>query len=175
MAAPELKDRVVIAHGVSKTYSMTGWRIGFLAGPEPLAKAAATLQSQSTSNPCSVAQMAALAAYRGPQETVELMRRTFDRRRRLALDIINRAPGFSCPEPKGAFYLLPDVSACFGRVLGGVKINSSEDLASVLLKRCLVASVPGSYFGREGALRFSYAASDADLERGLGAVAKFLS
>jgi aspartate aminotransferase len=175
MAAPKLFDRVVIAHGVSKTYSMTGWRIGFLAGPESLAKAAGKFQSQTTSSPCSVAQKAALAALEGPQEEAELMRRTFEQRRLLALDILNHTAGFSCLEPKGAFYLLPDVSENFGRVLEGIKIQDSEDLAQVLLNQCLVACVPGDFFGRPGTLRFSYAASDDDLRRGLTKIAKFLA
>jgi aspartate aminotransferase len=175
MAAPELKDRVVIAHGVSKTYSMTGWRIGFLAGPEPLAKAAAKIQSQSTSNSNSIAQKAALAALEGPQDTVMEMRDTFDRRRRLVLELLGKIPGVDCPEPKGAFYVFPDFSKHFGRTLGGAKVESSDDLASVLLKECRVATVPGSGFGEDRSIRLSYAVSEEELREGLERMASLLS
>jgi aspartate aminotransferase len=174
MVCPDLSDRTVIAHGVSKTYSMTGWRIGFLAGPEPLAKAAAKLQSQTTSNPNSVAQKAALAALTGPQDCVEQMRRTFDRRRRLVLERLAAVDDVDCPEPQGAFYVFPDVSRLFGRSLAGVVVNTSDDLASVLLAKIQVATVPGSGFGQGQALRLSYAASEADLERGLARLTELL-
>jgi aspartate aminotransferase len=175
MAVPELMDRVVIAHGVSKTYSMTGWRIGFLAGPEPLAKAAAKLQGHMTSNPNSVAQKAALAALEGPQECVSEMRETFDRRRRLVLELLGRIPGVDCPEPKGAFYAFPDVSAHFGRTLGGTVVNTSDDLASVLLEKSRVATVPGSGFGEGRSLRLSYAAHEDELRLGLERLGDFLA
>jgi aspartate aminotransferase len=175
MAVPELKDRVVIAHGVSKTYSMTGWRIGYLAGPEPLAKAAAKIQSQMTSNRNSVAQKAALAALEGPQECVADMRATFDRRRRLVMDLLKKIPGVDCPEPKGAFYVFPDISAHFGRTLGGAAIESSDNLASVLLKECRVATVPGSGFGEPRSIRLSYAAHEDELRQGLERLADFLA
>jgi aspartate aminotransferase len=175
MAAPWLQDRIVIAGGVSKTYSMTGWRIGFLAGPEPLAKAAAKIQSQMTSNPNSVAQKAALAALTGPQDAVAGMVESFARRRRLVLELLAAIPGVQCPEPKGAFYVFPDVSGHYGRTLGGQKIQGSDDLASVLLKECLVATVPGSGFKEDRAIRLSYAVSENDLRRGLERIASFLA
>jgi aspartate aminotransferase len=175
MAVPELADRVVIAHGVSKTYCMTGWRIGFLAGPEPVARAAAKIQSQMTSNPNSVAQKAALAALEGPQDSVAAMREVFDRRRRLVVEMLGRIPGVACPEPKGAFYVLPDFSSHFGRTLGGSEVRGSDDLASVLLRECRVATVPGSGFGEERALRLSYAVREDDLRRGLERIAAFLA
>ena len=175
MAVPELKDRVAMAHGVSKTYSMTGWRIGFLAGPEPLAKAAAKIQSQMTSNPNSVAQKAALAALKGPQECVAEMRATFDKRRCLVLELLGKIPGVACPEPKGAFYVFPDFSAHMGRTLGGRLVNDSDDLASVLLKECRVATVPGAGFGAPRSIRLSYAAHEDELRKGLSRMAEFLA
>jgi aspartate aminotransferase len=175
MAVPELKDHVVIANGVSKTFSMTGWRIGYLAGPEQLAKAAGKIQSQATSNPNSVAQKAALAALEGPRERVYEMRDSFDRRRRLTMDLIRRMPGVDCPEPKGAFYVFPDFSAHFGRTLGGTLVRNSDDLASVLLKECRVATVPGSGFGEPRSIRLSYATQEDELRRGLELIAGFLA
>jgi aspartate/methionine/tyrosine aminotransferase len=175
MAAPKLMDRVVIASGVSKTYSMTGWRIGFLAGPEPVAKAAAKIQSQMTSNPNSVAQKAALAALTGPQDEAAAMVVSFARRRRLALDLLSGIPGVQCPEPKGAFYVFPDVSWHYGRTIGGTKIMGSDDLASVLLKECQVATVPGSGFKEDRAIRLSYVVSENDLRRGLERIGSFLA
>ncbi|MDR1658009.1 MAG: pyridoxal phosphate-dependent aminotransferase [Deltaproteobacteria bacterium] len=167
MAAPELQSRVVIAHGVSKTYCMTGWRIGFLAGPEPLARAAAKLQSQMTSNPNSVAQKAALAALEGPQECIDSLREAFGRRRNILVELLRKIPGVTCPEPKGAFYVFPDFSRHFGRTIGRVKIEKADDLASVLLEECQVATVPGSGFGEKRSIRLSYAASDDELRQGL--------
>jgi aspartate aminotransferase len=175
MVAPETKDRTVIVSGVSKTYSMTGWRIGYLAGPESLAKAATRLQSQMTSNANSVAQKAALAALTGPQESATLMLDTFAKRRKLILKLLAAIPGIVCPEPKGAFYVFPDVSRHFGRTLGGVKIQSSDDLASVLLTECLVATVPGSGFKEDRAIRLSYAASEDNISRGLERIANLLA
>jgi aspartate/methionine/tyrosine aminotransferase len=175
MACPALKEKVVIAHGLSKTYSMTGWRMGFLAGSEIVAKAATKIQSQMTSNPNSIAQKAALAALTGPQQCVGLMRDTFARRRKLALDILSKIPGLICPEPQGAFYLFPDVSNHFGRVLGGVEIRDSDDLASVLLKQCRVATVPGSGFGQKGAIRISYATGEEEINRGLNRLGELLA
>ena len=175
MAAPELKDNIVIAHGVSKTYSMTGWRIGFMAGPEPVAKAVAKIQSQSTSNPNSVAQKAATAALEGPDDPFVKMRDVFDKRRRLVLELLAKIPGVDCPEPKGAFYVFPDFSFLFGRTLGGKVVESSDDLASVLLKECLVATVPGSGFGESRSIRLSYATHEDELRQALGRMAEFLA
>jgi aspartate aminotransferase len=175
MVAPETKERTVIVNGVSKTYSMTGWRIGYLAGPEPLSKAATKLQSQMTSNACSVAQKAALAALTGSQDSATVMAETFARRRKTVLELLSAIPGIFCPEPKGAFYVFPDVSQHYGRTLGGVKVQNSDDLASVLLKECLVATVPGSGFMEDRAIRLSYAVSEDDIVKGLGRMAKLLA
>ncbi|MDR2301928.1 MAG: pyridoxal phosphate-dependent aminotransferase [Deltaproteobacteria bacterium] len=175
MVAPETLDRTVIVNGVSKKYSMTGWRIGYLAGPEALAKAVTKIQSQMTSNPNSVAQKAALAALTGPQESALEMVKTFGKRKKLVYEFLSTIPGVVCPEPKGAFYVFPDVSEHYGRTLGGVKINGSDDLALVLLQKSLVATVPGSGFMEDRAIRLSYAVSELDLERGLERIAKLLA
>ncbi|MDR3153904.1 MAG: pyridoxal phosphate-dependent aminotransferase [Deltaproteobacteria bacterium] len=175
MACPGLKDQCIVCHGVSKTYSMTGWRIGFLAAPRPVAKAVAMIQSQMTSNPCSISQKAGLAALIGPREPVERMREAFDSRRRLVLRLLQDMPGFRTPEPAGAFYVFPDIRGLLGRELGGRVIDSSDSLASVFLKECGVATVPGSGFGAEGSIRFSYAASEAELVEGLERIARILA
>ncbi|MDR1082151.1 MAG: pyridoxal phosphate-dependent aminotransferase [Deltaproteobacteria bacterium] len=175
MACPELRDRTVICHGVSKTYSMTGWRIGFMAAPREVAAAVTRVQSQMTSNPCSIAQKAALAALTGPQEPMERMRETFDSRRRLILDLLKDIPGFATPVPSGAFYVFPDVRGLMGRKLAGRTVGSSAELAALLLRECEVAIVPGSGFGREGAVRFSYAASEGEIADGLGRIADLVA
>jgi aspartate aminotransferase len=175
MCCPELKDRTVICHSVSKTYSMTGWRIGFLAAPRGLAKTITKIQSQMTSNPCSIAQKAALAAITGTQEPLQKMRVIFDRRRKLVMKLLGRIPSISTRTPQGAFYVFPDVSRLLGGTLAGTPIASSDDLASVLLKECEVATVPGTAFGQEGALRFSYAASEREIINGFERMTEFLS
>ncbi|MDR1035303.1 MAG: pyridoxal phosphate-dependent aminotransferase [Deltaproteobacteria bacterium] len=175
MACPELKDRTVICHGVSKTYSMTGWRIGFLAAPREVAGAVTRVQSQMTSNPCSIAQKAALAALTGPTEPMIRMRETFDARRKLILKLLKAVPGFETPAPSGAFYVFPDVTGLLGRKLAGETADTSDALASILLRECEVAAIPGSGFGAEGALRFSYAASEDEITEGLGRIAKLVA
>ncbi|MDR2349619.1 MAG: pyridoxal phosphate-dependent aminotransferase [Deltaproteobacteria bacterium] len=175
MAVPDLMDRTVICHGVSKTYSMTGWRIGVMAAPREVARAAAKLQSQMTSNPCSIAQKAALAALTGPREPMRKMFEVFSRRRRLVLDLLRDIPGFETPVPKGAFYVFPDVSKILGDVRDGKIAGNSDDLSSLLLKECEVATVPGSGFGRDEAIRFSYAASEEEIKEGLGRISRFLT
>ncbi|MDR2612473.1 MAG: pyridoxal phosphate-dependent aminotransferase [Deltaproteobacteria bacterium] len=175
MACPELKGQTVICHGVSKTYSMTGWRIGFLAAPQQVAKTVTMIQSQMTSNPCSIAQKAGLAALTGPREPLGRMRDIFDSRRKLALKLLGGIPGFRTPVPAGAFYVFPDVSAILGREIAGRAVCSSDDLAAVLLRECEVATVPGSGFGAEGAIRFSYAASEEEISEGLGRIARLLA
>ena len=150
----ELKERVVILNGVAKTFAMTGWRIGWLAGPEKIARGVAKIQSQSTSNPATPSQFAALAALNGPKEPVEEMRQAFDRRRLLILDLLKDLEVKVDP-PWGAFYILPDFSA----YLKG-RVRDSAGLASYLLEEAMVATVPGVAFGAEGHLRFSYATSD---------------
>ncbi|MBW1713108.1 MAG: pyridoxal phosphate-dependent aminotransferase [Deltaproteobacteria bacterium] len=166
---PEFKDRVVVLNGVSKTYAMTGWRIGYLAGPEKIARAVAKIQSQSTSNPCAIAQVAAAAALDGPSEEVERMRIIFDRRRRLCLDLMTGLEVALDP-PLGAFYIMPDFSAY---LQGPVK--NSTALAEYILDKAQVATVPGQAFGAEGYLRFSYATSEDRIEEGLARIKNALA
>ncbi|MDR1577861.1 MAG: pyridoxal phosphate-dependent aminotransferase [Deltaproteobacteria bacterium] len=175
MVAPELNDQVVITHGVSKSYSMTGWRIGYLAGPSPVAQAAAKIQSQMTSNATSVAQKAALAALTGPQERVAEMRASFAQRRQRILELMAQIPDWTYPNPLGAFYVFPKVSSVFGEKIGGEVIRHADDLARVLLRNALVATAPGTAFGSPEHIRLSYAASLADLEKGLGRIHDFLA
>ncbi len=165
--APEAAPRTVIVNGVAKTYAMTGWRVGWTIAPHELAKATATLQSQSTSNVNNVAQQAALEALTGPQEQVEVMRTAFDRRRRLAVELLRAIPGVQVAEPEGAFYVFPDFSEVLGREIGGRQVDTTLDLAAVLLDEAKVALVPGEAFGAPGSARISYALGDEDLEEGL--------
>ncbi|MDR0882503.1 MAG: pyridoxal phosphate-dependent aminotransferase [Candidatus Adiutrix sp.] len=174
MIEPALYDRTVIAHGLSKTYAMTGWRVGFLAGPEKVARSVAKVQSQTTSNPCSISQKAAVAALNGPQETVGEMVKSFSRRRDLVLRLLADIPGVTCPKPQGAFYVFPDISAYFGKKSGEQVLKTSDDLAGYLLDKAGTAIVPGSGFGDDHTLRLSYAVSDEDIVRGLGRVKEAL-
>jgi len=174
MEEPALYDRTIIAHGLAKTYAMTGWRVGYLAGPKEVARAASKIQSQSTSNPCSISQKAAVAALTGPQDSVAEMVKSFTRRRDLALKLLLDIPGVSCPKPQGAFYVFPDVSSYFGKRSGDKIMRNSDDIAAYLLEHG-AALVPGSGFGDDNSLRLSYAVSDEDLERGLGLVKEALS
>lgn len=157
---PELKDRVVVINGVSKAYAMTGWRIGYCAAPLPIAKAVSKLHGQYTSNASSIAQKAAEAAYNGPQECVEEMRRAFERRRDLIVRLAEDIPGFKVTKPDGAFYLFPEVSSLFGMKAGDKVIANADDLAMYFLEEALVASVSGAAFGAPNCIRFSYAAAD---------------
>jgi aspartate aminotransferase len=175
MAVPELKEQTVVCHGVSKTYSMTGWRIGFMAAPKEIAKAVAKLQSQMTSNPCSIAQKAGLAALTGPKDSLIHMREVFDQRRLLVLRLMKNIPSFTTPMPEGAFYVFPDVSPLMGASVKGRKIQSSADLSSILLQEREVATVPGSGFGYENAIRLSYATSETEITEGLERIVSLLS
>jgi aspartate aminotransferase len=160
---PGVHDRVVIINGVSKAYAMTGWRIGFIAGPEWLVKACNKLQGQYTSGPCSVSQKAAEAAYRGTQEPVEEMRKAFERRRDLIVKLGREIPGFEVNEPQGAFYLFPKCSAYFGQKFGDKVIETASDLAMYLLEEGHVACVGGDSFGSPECIRMSYATSDENI------------
>jgi aspartate aminotransferase len=173
--APSVADRCVIVNGVAKTYAMTGWRVGWIAGPDEIVSAATRLQSHLTSNVSNVSQRAALAALTGPQDRVEEMRRAFDRRRHLAVERLTAMDGVVCPEPRGAFYVFPDVSGVLGREIGGRHVETTLDLADALLDAAKVAVVPGEGFGAPGCLRLSYALSDEDLEEGLDRIADALS
>ena len=164
---PELQERAVVINGFSKAYAMTGWRLGYAAGPQPLVAAMTTLQSHATSNATTFAQVAAIEALQGSQASVETMVRTFRERRDLLLAGLRRLPGLSCPTPQGAFYLFPKVSGLFGRTWRGQVIQSSQQLAELLLERAATATVPGTAFGTEGYLRLSYAASTERLAEAL--------
>ena len=164
----EAQDLTLVVNGVSKTYAMTGWRIGFLAGPEHVVKACTKIQSQSTSNPNSIAQKAALAAYKGPQECVETMKEAFRKRAAFFVDELASIPSVECPEPSGAFYCFPDMSAFFGRQTpGGEEISGSLSLCDYFLEEAKVAAIPGIAFGDDRCVRFSFATDMETLARGL--------
>jgi len=160
---PELQDRVVIVNGVSKAYAMTGWRIGFIAAPLPVAKACAKLQGQYTSGASSIAQKASVAAFNGDQTCVETMRQAFLRRRDLMVSLCSRIPALKVNKPQGAFYIFPEVSAYFGRTLKGREIENAADLSMYLLEEAHVATVGGAAFGAPNHLRLSYATSDENI------------
>ena len=161
---PGLYDRTLTCNGVSKAYAMTGWRIGYAAGPVALIKAMGTIQSQSTSNPSSVSQYAALEGLTGPQEFLAENRALFQRRRDLVVGMLNEAKGVTCPKPEGAFYVYPDISGCIGKTsAGGTKITDDEAFATALLEETGVAVVFGAAFGLSPNFRVSYATSDAAL------------
>lgn len=158
---PDLFDRTLTVNGCSKSYAMTGWRIGYAGGPSWLIAAMAKLQSQSTSNPCSIAQAAAVAALIGPQDFLDDRNEAFRRRRDMVVAMLNDAPGLSCPTPEGAFYVYPDVSGCIGKTTpDGKRIDSDDALTDYLIDAARVAAVPGSAFGLSPAFRISYATSD---------------
>ncbi|MFZ5633390.1 MAG: pyridoxal phosphate-dependent aminotransferase [Bacillota bacterium] len=173
--SPGLKEQTVVINGVSKSYAMTGWRIGYAAAPQAVAKAMADLQSHSTSNPTSIAQAASVAALEGPQEPLQEMVREFNRRRDYMLERVNAIPGLSCGRPGGAFYLFPDMSGYIGRTYKGEKIEGAKDLAGPLLEDARVAVVPGVAFGDDRCFRLSYATSMERISEGMDRIEKFLS
>ena len=175
VVVPELADRCVIVNGVAKTYAMTGWRVGWLIGPPDVVAAATNLQSHLTSNVANVSQRAALAAVSGPLDAVEMMRTAFDRRRRRMVELLREIPGVRCPEPTGAFYAYPNVTALLGRNYDGARPGTSAELATLALERAEVAVVPGEAFGTPGYFRLSYALGDADLETGIRRLGGFLA
>ena len=162
---PGLYDRTLTVNGVSKAYAMTGWRIGYAAGPEVLINAIRKIQSQSTSNPCSVSQWAAVEALTGPQDYLEDNKALFQNRRDLVVSMLGQAKGITCPKPEGAFYVYPDISGCIGKTsAGGAVISDDEAFATALLEESGVAVVFGAAFGLSPNFRVSYATSDKDLE-----------
>ena len=167
---PAIKDWVIVSNGVSKTYAMTGWRIGYLAGPKWLIDACDKIQSQTTSNPNAIAQKAAVAALTGDQGIVEERRAEFEKRRDYMYQALNSIPGFKTALPKGAFYIFPDVSGVFGQTFNGVVMKDSADVAEYLLKVHHVATVPGDAFGAPENLRLSYAASISSLEEAINRI-----
>ena len=171
---PGLSERTITISGVSKTYAMTGWRIGWAVAPLAVSKFMGDLQSQETSNPCSVSQYAALEAINGPQDSVVEMKTHFAKRREYVLERIRGLDGVSCVPPGGAFYAYMNVSAHFGRVLAGEKVTDSTSFCLAALAKAHVALVMGSAFGSEGYARLSFATDLTTLERGFDAIAKFL-
>ena len=175
VVVPELADRTLVLNGVAKTYAMTGWRVGWLIGPQDVVKAATNLQSHATSNVANVSQAAALAAVTGDLTAVAEMRKAFDRRRQTMVRMLNEIPGVVCPEPEGAFYVYPSVKALLGKELRGKRPQTSVELASLILEEAEVALVPGEAFGTPGYFRLSYALGDDDLVEGVSRVAKLLA
>jgi aspartate aminotransferase len=164
---PGMQEVTIIVNGCSKTYSMTGWRIGYAAGPADVIEAMANIQSHSTSNPTSIAQKAAVEAIAGPQDAVETMRRAFEKRRNLICELLDAIPGVAYARPQGAFYAFPDVSAHYGRTLGGMQVGNSFDMANYLLEDAKVAVVPGAAFGDDKCFRLSFATSEEKIQKGL--------
>jgi len=165
--APEIKKLTIVVNGVSKSYSMTGWRIGYAAGPKEIIQAMSNLQSHSTSNPTSISQKAALAALEGPQEPLCNMVAEFVKRRDYMVERLNSIKEISCLKPRGAFYVFPEVSQIIGRIFKGEIIKDSVFLAEILLDEANVAAVPGSVFGADEYLRLSYATSMKNISKGL--------
>lgn len=169
-SAPGAKDTVIVAGSLSKTYAMTGWRIGFALGPKPVIDAMMKLQSHSTSNPTSIAQKAAVEALRGPQASIDVMLAAYKERRRFVIDRLRQIPGVTLAEPQGAFYAYPDISVAFGKK----GIHSSMDFCERLLAEAHVAVVPGEAFGTAKHIRISYATSMHEIERGLDRIHNFI-
>jgi aspartate aminotransferase len=163
----DVQAQTVVVNGVSKAYAMTGWRIGYAAGPKALIEAMGTVQSQSTSNPNSIAQKAAVAALQGGEDSTTEMVAEFDKRRRFIVERLNKISGILCSRPSGAFYAFPSVSRLVGRSSPRGPISSAAHFASYLLKEARVATVPGEAFGAPGHLRFSYATSLEKIAEGL--------
>ena len=169
---PKLKERALVVNGVSKAYSMTGWRIGYAAGPEKLIKAMSMIQSQSTSSPCSISQAASVEALRTTPDYIKTNAELFEKRRNMVVSMLNAIDGIDCNTPNGAFYVFPSCSALFGKKTpNGKTIENDNDFASYLLEEALVAVVPGVAFGAEGFFRISYAASDDFLKNSMQRIA----
>ncbi len=170
---PKLYERTLTVNGVSKAYAMTGWRIGYAGGPKQIVTAIADIQSQSTSNPCSISQAASAAALNGDQAFLEDWKKSFAGRRNLVVDALNKIPGLSCLKPEGAFYVFPNMTKLVGKKTpDGKTISNSADLCEYLLDEALVAAVAGSAFGMEGYFRISYATSEAILTKAMERIAK---
>ena len=171
---PELADQCVVVNGVAKTYAMTGWRVGWMAGPKDVIKAATNLQSHATSNVANVSQVAALAAVSGDLQAVDEMKVAFNRRRLLIVDMLGAIPGVECPTPEGAFYVYPSVKGVLGKEIRGARPQSSSELAALILDEAEVAVVPGEAFGTPGYLRLSYATSDENITEGVERIGALL-
>lgn len=172
---PEIADRCVVLNGVAKTYAMTGWRVGWMAGPPDVIAAATNLQSHATSNVCNVAQAAALAAVSGDLEAVAMMRAAFDVRRQRITEMLNSIDGVECPEPEGAFYAFPNMEGLLGRRYGDAEASTTLELAASVLEQAKVAFVPGEAFGAPGYARFSFALGLDDLSEGISRIADMVA
>ncbi|WP_419863966.1 pyridoxal phosphate-dependent aminotransferase [Candidatus Poriferisodalis sp.] len=168
---PDIADRCVVLNGVAKTYAMTGWRVGWMAGPPDVIAAATNLQSHATSNVCNVAQAAALAAVSGDLEAVAMMRAAFDVRRQRITEMLNSIDGVECPEPEGAFYAFPNMEGLLGRRYDDAEASTTLELAASVLEQAKVAFVPGEAFGAPGYARFSFALGLDDLSEGISRIA----
>jgi len=162
-----MKDQTVVVNGLSKSHAMTGWRIGYAAGPADIIAAVTKLQSQNTSNPTSISQKASVEALNGDQAIVEAMVQEFEKRRNVMVDRLNAIPGITCMTPQGAFYVFPEIAGLLGRMYGGKVLATSSDVASWLLDEADVAVIPGGEFGHDDHIRLSYATSMANIEKGL--------
>ena len=172
--SPEIKERTIVINGMSKAYAMTGWRIGYTASPLNAAKAMTNFQSHSTSCPNSIAQYAALTALSGPDDQLKSMVAEFDRRRCRIVELINEIPGLSCKPPKGAFYVMMNISGVFGKRYNGAPIVDSMSFTQLLLDNSHVAVVPGAGFGADAYVRLSYATSMENIEKGLARIKEFV-
>lgn len=164
---PAYKVRTVVVNGVSKAYAMTGWRIGYTAGPKEIISAMCNIQSQSTSNPTSISLKAAAEALKGPQDSVETMRGEFEKRRDYIVDRLNAVKGISCLKPQGAFYVFPNVKKLLGKTYNSIKVATDMDLSGYLLENARIAVVPGMAFGAPGYIRLSYATSMDNIKNGI--------
>ncbi|MCX5782637.1 MAG: pyridoxal phosphate-dependent aminotransferase [Elusimicrobia bacterium] len=165
--SPEIKALTIVVNGVSKSYAMTGWRIGYTAGQKEIISAMTNIQSQSTSNPTSIALKATVEALKGPQDSVEKMRQEFEKRRNYIVDRLNSIKGIKCFKPQGAFYVFPNIKKLLGKSYGGKQVNTDSELAEYLLENAKIAVVPGEPFGTPGYIRLSYATSMENIEQGL--------
>jgi aspartate aminotransferase len=170
----DIYERTIVINGVSKAYAMTGWRIGYAAGPKDIIKAMSNIQSHATSNPTTMCQHASIEAIKGDQKQVELMVKEFDKRRIAMMDMINSIPGMSCVKPKGAFYVMANISKLKGQKVGDVVIEDSAHLCQMLLEKAQVACVPGSGFGDDDFMRLSYATSMDNIVEGLKRIKSIL-
>jgi aspartate aminotransferase len=170
----EVKKFTILVNGVSKSYSMTGWRIGYAAGDKRIIEAMSKLQGQSTSNPTSISQKAAIEALNGPQEEVKRMAKEFERRKNYVVERLNKIPGFRCFNPQGAFYVFPNISKFFGKRHAGKEINNSLDFTNFLLEEAKVAVVPGIEFGADNYVRISYATSMEEIKKGVDRIEKVI-
>jgi aspartate aminotransferase len=171
---PRMQARTIIVNGLSKAYSMTGWRLGYMAGPEAVIKACETMQSQFTSGPNSITQRAAIIALTGPQDSVQAMTHAFMQRRDYFVDALSKIPGIKVNKPDGAFYVFPDISAFIGKTINGITINNSLELCMYLLNTAHVSSVTGQAFGTDNCIRLSYATSMDKLKQAVERLSKYL-